>query len=189
MTHTIIQFSNIENLYNRVLNIIMWSFNLFLFNLGLYYLLNNYENLNTKNGLQDCENVFIIISFNVLNAFLILIGFFRFLAQSVFTFSSSIFLLGYQSYSVATINTNFTKYYSENYNNILIFFILCLIVLSLNVIIYFLKYVNFITVTNSVNNNTTNQENHLDIERESLLNRDNRDIPVANLYEDIDNLN
>ena len=33
MTHTIIQFSNIENLYNRVLNIIMWSFNLFLFNL------------------------------------------------------------------------------------------------------------------------------------------------------------
>jgi hypothetical protein len=183
MTYTIIQFSKIENLCNKVLNIILWSLNLFLFSIGIYHLLNNYEDINKTNGIQDCGSIFLMIGLTVLNAFVILIAFFKFLTLSVFTFTSSLYLFSYQVYNFSILDHNCTLYYKENHSNIWTFYLICIGVLGINIFLYILKYINFLK-----SNKTGNR---IDIERAPLVNNDVESIlaPQENLYDDIDNYN
>ena len=83
----IIMFSSIENLTNKALNMMLWSLNSVLFGIGSYFIITNYENLNKKNGIQDCGNIFLMIGLSTINAMLITIGFFRLLFISIFTFN------------------------------------------------------------------------------------------------------
>ena len=42
-------------------------FNFIALNVGTYFILNNYEDLNTKKGIQDCYNLFLLTGLSVIN--------------------------------------------------------------------------------------------------------------------------
>ena len=188
-TSPIILFSTIENLTNKVLNIVLWSFNLFLFSIGAVVILSNYENLNKPTGIEDCGNIFLMIGLSTINSLLIMIGFFKYLFISIFTFSSSFLLLSYNIYNIETINKTCIDYYSDNHNNIWVFNKICILLLIINLVLYIIKYINFI------------RSPVLDIEQPLLNNNDyinntivdnpptDRVIPIENIYDDISNYN
>lgn len=188
-TRPIILFSTIENLTNKVLNIVLWSFNLFLFSIGAVIIVSNYESLNKPTGIEDCGNIFLMIGLSTINSLLIMIGFFKYLFISIFTFSSSFVLLSYNIYNIETINKTCIDYYSDSHNNIWVFNKICILLLIINLVLYIIKYINFI------------KSPVLDIEQ-PLLNNNNyinntivdnpptdRVVPIENIYDDISNYN
>tara|TARA_B110001469_G_C9504290_1_gene251649 strand:+ start:23 stop:622 length:600 start_codon:yes stop_codon:yes gene_type:complete len=147
----IILFSTIENRFNKILNIILWSVNFWIFGGGSYIIITNFENLNTSIGIQDCGNIMPLIGFTVLNSLLIMIGFFKYLFISIFTFSSSIILITYQIINLQNISNECNLYYTKNYNNIWIFHNISIVLLGFNILIYFIKYLNFLSLnTNDI---------------------------------------
>ena len=188
-TRPIILFSTIENLTNKVLNIVLWSFNLFLFSIGAVIIVSNYESLNKPTGIEDCGNIFLMIGLSTINSLLIMIGFFKYLFISIFTFSSSFVLLSYNIYNIETINKTCIDYYSDSHNNIWVFNKICILLLIINLVLYIIKYINFI------------RSPVLDIEQQLLNNNDyinntivdnpptDRVVPIENIYDDISNYN
>lgn len=160
MSKPIILFSSIENLSNNVFNIILWTVNLFCFCTGSYIIANHYENLNTPNGIQDCSNVMLMICLTVLNSLLIMIGFFKYLFVSIFTFCSSLLLFIYQLVNYQAISKECRTYYTLHYKNVWGFNEMCIIVLGFNVLMYFVKYLNFRSLDTKNSETNENNENN-----------------------------
>ena len=192
-TIPIILYSTIENLTNKVLNIVLWSFNLFLFSIGAVVILSNYENLNKPTGIEDCGNIFLMIGLSTINSLLIMIGFFKYLFISIFTFSSSFVLLSYNIYNIETINKTCIDYYSDSHNNIWVFNKICILLLIINLVLYIIKYINFITspVKKPLNIEQPLLNNNDYINNTIVDNTptDNRVVPIENIYDDISNYN
>jgi len=194
----IILFSTIENPFNKILNIILWSVNFWIFGGGSYIIITNFENLNTSIGIQDCGNIMPLIGFTVLNSLLIMIGFFKYLFISIFTFSSSILLITYQIINLQNISNECNLYYTKNYNNIWIFHNISIVLLGFNILIYFIKYLNFLSLnTNDILNEKIQPQIVNKPENTMLDNDDNlithidfsnnyRNGDADNMYESID---
>jgi len=194
----IILFFFIENRFNKILNIILWSVNFWIFGCGSYIIITNFENLNTSIGIQDCGNIMPLIGFTVLNSLLIMIGFFKYLFISIFTFSSSILLITYQIINLQNISNECNLYYTKNYNNIWIFHNISIVLLGFNILIYFIKYLNFLSLnTNDILNEKIQPQIVNKPENTMLDNDDNlithidfsnnyRNGDADNMYESID---
>ena len=167
-----------ENIYNKIFNIIIWTSNLFLFSIGTYFIISNFENLNKSTGIDDCGDIFTMIELTTINSLLIIIGFFGYISYSIrgeevvsiFTFISSFVLLFYQLCNITVMGQTCVNYYIHNYNIIWIFNIVCIVLLGFNLVLYVIKIINFLCMDTSYRP-LINQE--LVLNRENI-NADNR---------------
>ena len=60
--------------FNTFIDTTLLFFNFISLNVGTYFILNNYEDLNTKTGIQDCYNIFLLAGLSVINNLIPLIG-------------------------------------------------------------------------------------------------------------------
>ena len=176
-TNKIILFSKIESLCNVLLNGILLSLNSIFFIVGIYFLLAHSENINKKEGIQDCGNVFISIGFFTLNCLIILIFIPRALILSIFAFCSSLLLCLYSTYNIETMNNTCITYYDNNYNNLWLYYTFSIGLLYINVILFLFKYCSFIDIKNNENDIELNtEETDKLIRGENVLQNDNNNL-------------
>ena len=120
-------------------NISLLFFNLLSFIVGCFFVLKNFEDLNKEDGIQDCNNIFLLCCIGVMNNLVPIIGCFQFTEITVFAFLTCSSLFGYNTYNLLNINSNCTNYYQDNYINIWYYYYASITVQILSIILYLMK--------------------------------------------------
>ena len=129
-------------------------FNLLSFVAGGYFILTNFEDLNKKNGIQDCYNVFLLTCLGVTNNLLPLISCFNVTEISILAFLCSVALCGYNSYNLSIISGNCSDYYIDNYTKIWNYYEISIGLQLFNIILYIIKFFLFVCKYNNENKTT-----------------------------------
>ena len=145
-------FSYMDNDFtNLTLNFILFIFNIINFFFGLYLLVDNYEDLNTPRGIQDCKNIFLFISLSTFNSLTIIIGFSKLYIFSLLAFLFSFGLIIANAFNFNYfIGSNCSNYYKTNYSTFWYFYYATFGNLILNVFIYFMKNLLFLDIRNYI---------------------------------------
>ena len=164
-------------------------FNFISFFVGSYFILTNFEDLNKKNGIQDCYNVFLLTCLGVTNNLLPLISCFNVTEISILAFLCSVALCGYNSHNLSIISGNCSDYYIENYTKIWTYYEISIGLQLFNIILYIIKFFLFVCKYNE--DKTKKYKIIKDKETQTLNYRinDNRGFnefvyPLKNIYDD-----
>ena len=120
-------------------NISLLFFNLLSFIVGCFFVLKNFKDLNKEDGIQDCNNIFLLCCIGVMNNLVPIIGCFQFTEVTIFAFLTCSSLFGYNTYNLLNIKPNCTDYYSDNYPNIWYYYYASITIQLLSIILYLIK--------------------------------------------------
>lgn len=138
--------------YLYLSNISLLFFNLSAFMVGTFFVIKNFEDLNTTNGIQDCSHIFILCCLGVVNNLIPLMGCFQFTEFSIIAFITSLSLSSYNTYNFTIINKNCSNYYYNQYPQIWYYYSISTAIQFMNIILYLIKC--NISICNKKNNDS-----------------------------------
>lgn len=162
--------------FNTFFDTTLIFFNFIALNVGTYLILNNYEDLNTKKGIQDCYNVFLLSGISVINNLIPLIGCAQFDSIIIISFFGSLGLGGYNTYNLYMVDYNCSNYYEKEYTTLWFYYCAATGLQLFNVFLYFFKCY------------CPKEKKFIDRQRQVLINNNvglnEATYPPANIYED-----
>ena len=123
------------------INVFLWIVNATIFGYGTYIILGTYTNLDKENGIQNCENVYLLTGLMVINSLIVIIGFFKYILLSVLSLTSSSILAGYNILNLYRISKECKNDYNNNHYNFWVFYNVCISIQVFNMLTYILKAV------------------------------------------------
>ena len=167
--------------FNTFVDTTLLFFNFISLNVGTYFILNNYEDLNTKTGIQDCYNIFLLAGLSVINNLIPLIGCSQIDTIMIISFLGSLGMGSYNTYNLYIVDYNCSNYYEKN---ILLFGFTIVRQLDYNYSIYYYIFSN---------NLSSKEKKCIDRESEVLINNtvglNETSYPTADIYDDTEDEN
>ena len=165
-------------------------FNCISFLAGGYFILTNFEDLNKKNGIQDCYNIFLLTCLGAINNLLPLIGCFKVTEISILAFLCSISLGGYNSYNLSIISSNCSDYYIDNYDKVWYYYEISIGIQFFNIILYIIKSLLVVCECDNKKKNIKDEETQtptpkqLNYRINNTIGMNEMTYPERNIYED-----
>ena len=122
---------------NSYITYTLWLFNFISLSSGLFILVDYYKN---DTLIKDCSNIFTLICFGIIANVLPVLTFSYFREINVLLFCISLSFAGYNIYNYVTLQDSCRKYYSDEYNNLWVYYLINFLSHSSNVILYTMKF-------------------------------------------------
>ena len=125
--------------FNTFIDTTLLFFNFISLNVGTYFILNNYEDLNTKSGIQDCYNIFLLAGLGVINNLIPLIGCSQINTIMIISFLGSLGMGSYNTYNLYMVDYNCSNYYEKKYPTVWFYYCAGTGLQLFNIILYLFK--------------------------------------------------
>lgn len=166
---------------NSYITYTLWLFNFIALSSGLFILVDYYKN---DTHIKDCSNIFTLICFGVALNVLPVLTFSYFREINVLLFCVSLSFVGYNIYNFSTMHDSCRKYYSDEYNNLWVYYLVSFLSHISNVILYTMNFIlegriNVINEYHIENGTIRIEDGELLLQIEETSRRKNED----NIYE------
>ena len=122
---------------NSYITYTLWLFNFIALSSGLVIIIDYYKN---DTHIKDCSNIFTLICFGLSANVLPVLTFSHFREINVIIFFTSLPFVGYNLYNYITMPNSCKEYYSNEYNNLWVYYLVSFLSHFSNVILYTMKF-------------------------------------------------